>query len=94
MGIVKYKTPQYVALDNELIVGISDDNGIAVYTDINLSNAFTDDFIPKYKLVDGIIVERTAAEIDADRASVPAPEPTEAEIMRADIDFLLMMMEG
>ena len=58
------------------------------------SGLYTDDFIPKYKLVDGKVVERTAEEIEADRAAVPAPAPTEQEMLRADVDFLLMMMEG
>lgn len=54
---------------------------------------YTEDFIPKYKLVDGIVVERTDDEIAADRAAVPASAPTAEEQLRADVDFLLMLAE-
>lgn len=52
---------------------------------------YTDDDIPCYKLVDGQPVERTAQEIEADRAAIPASPPTEQEQLRADIDFLAAM---
>lgn len=52
---------------------------------------YTEDGIPRYKLVDGKPIERTAEEIEADRAAVPAPPPTAQEQMRADIDFLAAM---
>ena len=55
---------------------------------------YTDDGIPRYKLLDGVPVMRMPSEIEADRAAIPAPAPTEQEILRADVDFLLMMMEG
>lgn len=35
--------------------------------------------IPLYKLVDGAVTERTAAEIETDVAALPAPEPTPQE---------------
>ena len=54
----------------------------------------TDDGIPRYKLLEGVPVLRMPSEIDADRAAIQAPAPTEQEILRADVDFLLMMMEG
>lgn len=47
----------------------------------------TEDGIPRYKLVDGQPVERTEAEIAADRAAIVQPV-TPMEQMRADIDFL------
>lgn len=55
---------------------------------------YTDDGIPRYKLLEGVPVLRMPSEIEADRAAIPAPAPTEQEILRADVDFLLMMMEG
>lgn len=42
---------------------------------------FTLDGIPRYKLQDGKEVERTEEEIQADRAALPAPEPTTAELL-------------
>ena len=43
---------------------------------------YTEDGIPRYKLEDGQAVERTEEEIEADRAALPEPEPTEAEKLR------------
>ena len=46
----------------------------------------------RYKLVDGLIVQRTQAEMDADYAAQPAPEPTEEEkertLLKAQIQAL------
>ena len=42
---------------------------------------YTEDGIPRYKLVDGKPIERTAEEIEADRAAIPAPPPTDHEIL-------------
>ena len=47
--------------------------------------------IPIYKYVDGRITDRTESEIQADIDAMPVPEPTEAELLRADIDYLLML---
>ena len=52
---------------------------------------YTEDGIPRYKLVDGSPVERTEEEIAADRAAIPAPAPTAQEQLRADVDFLAAM---
>ena len=43
---------------------------------------YTEDGIPRYKLEDGQAVERTEEEIEADRAALPEPEPTETEKLR------------
>lgn len=52
---------------------------------------YTSDGIPRY-LWDGTqAVLRTEEEIEADRAAIPEPEPTEQEHLRADVDFLLAM---
>lgn len=47
--------------------------------------------------INGITREMTAeeiAEMERMAAEMPRPEPTEQEILRADVDYLLMMMEG
>ena len=41
---------------------------------------YTEDGIPKYKWDSKNVVERTAEEIEADRAVLPAAEPTEDEL--------------
>ena len=43
---------------------------------------YTRDGIPRYKLVDGAVQERTEEEIEANRAAIPAPvvPPTNAEL--------------
>ena len=51
---------------------------------------YTEDGIPRYKLQDGQPVERTEAEIAADRAAIVQPV-TPMEQMRADIDFIAAM---
>lgn len=43
---------------------------------------YTEDGIPCYKLEEGEAVERTEEEIEADRAALPEPEPTENEKLR------------
>lgn len=52
---------------------------------------YTEDGIPRYKLVDGKPVERTEVELSEDRAAIPASPPTETEKLRADIDYLAIM---
>lgn len=47
--------------------------------------------------INGITREMTPeeiAEMERMAAEMPQPEPTEQEILRADVDYLLMMMEG
>lgn len=48
--------------------------------------------IPRYKAVGEEIRERSAAEIQADIDALPVPEPTQEEQLRADVDYLLMLM--
>lgn len=45
---------------------------------------YTEDDIPRYKLMDGKAVERTAEEIEEDRANLPPPQPSEVEVLRAE----------
>lgn len=49
---------------------------------------YTADGIPRYKYADGKCSLRTDAEIEADRAAIPAPAPSASEKLRADVDFL------
>ena len=51
---------------------------------------YTDDGIPRYKLVDGAPVLRTEEEVQADRDAMPAPEPTTDEL----INILLGVSEN
>lgn len=44
---------------------------------------YTSDGLPRYKLVDGLAVERTEEEIAADRVALPAPPPTDTDILNA-----------
>lgn len=52
---------------------------------------YTMDGIPLYKWDGQAAQRRTDAEIEADRALIPPPPPTEMERLRADIDFLAIM---
>ena len=57
---------------------------------------YTEDGIPRYKLEGGQAVERTEEEIEADRASLPEPEPTAEDVtldMLADHEERLCMLE-
>lgn len=53
------------------------------------------DDIPLYKWDDGSVLKRTDSEIEADRAeriaNQSAPESTEMEKMRADLDYVMLM---
>lgn len=49
---------------------------------------YTEDGIPLYRWDGERAVRRTAEEIAADRAALPAPAPSEQERLRADVDFL------
>ena len=51
---------------------------------------YTEDGVPRYKLVDGQPVERAEEEIAADLAAIVQPV-TPLEQMRADIDFIAAM---
>ena len=55
------------------------------------SGLYTTDGTPRYRWDGSVAVLRTEEELEADRASWPAPEPTEQEQLRADVDFLLAM---
>lgn len=44
----------------------------------------------RYKFVDGTIVLKTLAEIEAEKAALPTPVPSPSEQLRADVDYLLI----
>lgn len=50
----------------------------------------TMDGIPLYKWDGKQAVHRTEEEIAADRAAIPEPPPSAQELLRADVDFLLL----
>lgn len=50
--------------------------------------------IPRYKEVNGVITERTAEEIQDDVDALPVEPPTEADQLRADVDYLTMENEA
>ncbi len=52
---------------------------------------YTMDGIPLYKWDGEKVVLRTSEEIEADRAAIPEPPPSELERIRADVDFLAAM---
>ena len=54
---------------------------------------YTEDGLPRYKLVDGQAVERSEDEIAADRAAIPAPPPTQEDRLSALEGALLALME-
>lgn len=58
------------------------------------SAVYTDDGIPRWKYESGECVLRTDAEIEADRAARPAPAPTEADRLRADVATLTAMLDA
>ena len=63
-----------------------------------LDKPLYDGAVPRYKLVDGKVVERTAEEIEADKAALPKPAPTQLDRIEAQTTYTAMMtdtlMEG
>ncbi len=51
----------------------------------------TEDGIPLYRWDGERVVRRSEEEVQADRAALPAPAPSEQERLRADVDFLAAM---
>lgn len=52
---------------------------------------YTMDGIPLYKWDGQAVQPRTDAEIAADRAALPEPDPSPMEQLRADVDFIAAM---
>lgn len=42
---------------------------------------YTEDGIPQWKYIDGLTVLRSLAEIEADRAAIPAPPPSDHDLL-------------
>lgn len=43
---------------------------------------YTEDGVPRYKLVDGKAIERTSEEIESDKSEPPLPQPTITDLMK------------
>ena len=54
---------------------------------------YTGDGIPRHKLVEGEVVKRTVEEIEADRSDIPAPGPSAAERLEAQVVYTAMMTD-
>lgn len=54
---------------------------------------YTFDGLPRYKLVSGALVLRTAEELAADRAAVPEAEPTQLDRVEAQATYTAMMTD-
>lgn len=52
---------------------------------------WTMDGIPRYKYTAGAVQQRSEEEIEADRALIPPPPPSEMEKLRADVDYIAVM---
>ena len=81
MELSENKRKQWLLLDSEsrIIGSTYPGNGIEAETDIDQWS--TDDGIPSYRWDGTQAVERTEAELDADRAARPAPPPTTEEVL-------------
>lgn len=53
---------------------------------------FTIDQIPLYKWDGKQVISRTKEEIETDRSKIPNPPPSAQEQLRADVDFIAIMM--
>ena len=53
----------------------------------------TEDGVPRYKLVAGQVVERTADELAADRAAIPAPAPSQLDRIEAQTTYTALMTD-
>lgn len=54
---------------------------------------YTMDGIPRYKYADGVCSLRTDAEIEADRAAIPAPGPSQLDSVEAQSIYTAMMTD-
>ena len=53
----------------------------------------TEDGVLRYKLVAGQVVERTADELAADRAAIPAPAPSQLDRIEAQTTYTALMTD-
>ncbi|WP_312611488.1 hypothetical protein [Oscillibacter sp.] len=54
---------------------------------------YTTDGIPRYKYADGVCSLRTDADIQADRAAIPAPGPSQLDSVEAQSIYTAMMTD-
>lgn len=54
---------------------------------------YTNDGVPRYKLVDGNAVERTVEEIEADKPKPPTPQPTVKDLQEQLLQTQLALTE-
>lgn len=54
---------------------------------------YTEQGVPRYKLVDGKAVERTSEEIEADKPELPLPQPTVKELQEQLLQTQLALTE-
>ena len=54
---------------------------------------YTMDGIPRYKYVNSVCILRTDEEIEADRAAIPAPGPSQLDSVEAQSTYTAMMTE-
>lgn len=88
------------SLPNDLTNWIKVDEGYgdkyALAQSHYLAKPLYDGAVPRYKLVAGKVVERTAEEIEADKAALPKPEPTaedDTNAMMVDHEYRLTLLE-
>lgn len=53
-----------------------------------------DDIFVNENGIRGLATAEEIAEMERMAAEMPTPEPTPEEVLRADVDYLLMLMEG
>lgn len=53
----------------------------------------TDDGILRWKLANGVCVLRSEEELEADRAALPPPAPTQLDRVEAQLDYTAMMTD-
>lgn len=85
----------YIVDDNDLVIPVCDwAEDIEPEEDWKVAEiegkAYESHWVPLYKDVNGVVVARTAEEIQADIDEIPFPEPTETDQLRADVDYLTM----
>lgn len=85
-----YTTPEDLTSWTQIDEGVGDRYNLC-QSHYFPSGLYTADSLPRYKLVDGKAVERTAEEIEADRAALVPPAPSALEQLRADVDFIAAM---
>lgn len=54
---------------------------------------YTSQGILRYKLVDNKVVEQTEEEINADRANIPEPAPTQLDKIEAQVSYTAMLTD-